>query len=226
MSESTRDTTEDEGDWVSVPLGDGTWEARCRVEPRRGRPAIIELHVRPARGSEPTGSIDQSLLRTLRKTDIAAEFARQRHEDSAGQPVNDTLAFENYEDLLALVAITYEEHLSAGSRCPSKAVWEFLTTLHEISHDKRRDPSLREGDADEPWQWGDRARIRKYTYSGARTLVREARIREYLNDDGTLSQGSATATLKLAAARRSSYDEGVLEDALDMREWVDAQSNC
>jgi hypothetical protein len=192
------------GDWVSIELGDG-WQARCRLVPRSGRPAMVELHVLAEDDASPPGEITITLLRRLKMTDVLAELARQRITASKGD--RDTTMSKLHgrrkdEDILAVVAIAYEETVVAGSRRQACDVWEFLTKLHEISHE-------------DDWPWPER--YRKYTRSSVRTLIRQARERGYLLGDRAnprLVDNSATATLKRAEIRKQHFFRRTRTDAL------------
>ena len=163
-------TTADDG-WVSVELGGG-WCADCRLVPRHGRPAIVELHVRPADTDVPPDSeITTTLLRQLTMAKIAAQVARQRTMPSLEElfsrvpdpdrPYPKHGKRRRDERILATVAIVYEEHVADGSRHPARDVWEALSDFHDLAPDA----------------------YPTYTRSSVRTLILEARKRGYLLGD-------------------------------------------
>lgn len=165
LEDLARLTTTDDG-WVSVELGSG-WCAHCRLVPRRGRLAIVELHVRPADADAPplNSEITTTLLRRLRRTDVIAQAARQRPTRSPDDLLRNMPKPHGKrrrdERILATVAIVYEEHVADGSRHPARDVWEALSEFHDL----------------------DPGSYPAYTRSSVRTLIREARERGYLFDD-------------------------------------------
>jgi hypothetical protein len=156
---------------------------------------MVELHVLAADDASPPGEITITLLRRLKMTDVLAQLARQRI--TASKEDRDTAmplhGRRKDEDILAVVAITYEETVVAGSQHPARDVWEFLTKRHEISHE-------------DDWSWPER--YRSYTRSSVRTLIRQARERGYLLGDHAnprLVDNSAMATLKRAEIRKRQF---------------------
>lgn len=135
--------------WVTVSVGDGCY-ADCRLEPRRRRPAIVEVRVRAEDGDE----INVSLLRRLKKSEVVEEFAAQYMEDEKSPT---STRRDHYEDLLALVAIAHEKFVSSRHPHPSRAVWELLSELHDASPET----------------------VRTYTRSGVRGLIRRAKEAGY-----------------------------------------------
>jgi hypothetical protein len=198
------------GEVISVPLGD-EWQARCRLVPRRGRPALVELHVCPNDGDIPSGEITHALLRKLRRSEIDAALARLLDTRTSDSTVS-ALYDDDDDELLALVAITYAEAVVARSPSPSLDVWEFLTDLHKI-------------ESASDWPWGKDGKVvkRAYERSSVRTLVRRARDRKYLLGD-RLNGDSAKKTLERASRHSSSYDREAIKEAVNGRKAGSADS--
>ncbi|MGO9903557.1 MAG: hypothetical protein ACLP0J_28700 [Solirubrobacteraceae bacterium] len=193
--------TQQGGDWVTIQLDDGRWEARCRLIPRSGRPAFVELHICGADGDPPDGEITVSgVVRQLTMTKIHAALAPKRSTRLSQRATNRELHGQrrdgSREDLLALVATSHEEYVAAGSKCPDRDAWDFLTSLYDV-----------ESSPDWPWP---RSIPRRYKRSSVRTLIRDARSRGYDHGYG-YGQLSATATLKLAKRRKAMWSDDSLD---------------
>jgi hypothetical protein len=183
--------------WTAIALVDEC-SARARYVVRNGRPVLAELRIE----TEPGAEVSARALRLLSKKRLL-EALRESEIDDLG--LRSALhGRREGEDLLALVAIAYEEVVSSGSQKRSKDVWEWLTALRQIEceEDYRHESVVG----------------RDYTRSSVRTLIHKARRYGYLLGNGTANDqrtpgiehggewwSSATATLRRAEERNARY---------------------